>query len=215
MKKIITLLVVLILMLLPIYSVMAEDGTVTYNGESKEFIFEPGSEKSPTDLFANFKSVMPGDSLTQKITVKNDASKDVKVKIYMRSIGAKQESIDFLSQLKMRVQKDEDNEMAYMFDATADVTDGLTDWVCLGTLFSGGTVDLNVILDVPVELDNNYSEKVGLIDWEFKVEEFEIEKNDPVPPTGDNSKVGIWIAVVLITVAVMVVMVILGKKKKN
>ena len=150
MKKVITLLVVLILSFSSVLPVYATDGKVSYDGNAREFIFEPGSEYSPTDLFPNFKGVMPGDTLTQKITVKNDVSNNVKVKIYIRSLGAHENSAEFLSQLSLKVQKSEDNEMAYMFDAVANETAQLTDWVCLGTLYSGGEVNLDVILDVPL-----------------------------------------------------------------
>ena len=96
MKKVITLLVVLILSLSSVLPVYATDGKVRYDGNAREFIFEPGSEYSPTDLFPNFKGVMPGDTLTQKITVKNDVSNNVKVKIYIRSLGAHENSAEFL-----------------------------------------------------------------------------------------------------------------------
>ena len=96
MKKIKTLLITLILVLSSVMPVFAADGKVTYDGNAQKFIFEPGSKYSPTDLFPNFKNVMPGDSITQKITVKNDASNKVKAKIYMRSLGAHSESQEFL-----------------------------------------------------------------------------------------------------------------------
>jgi hypothetical protein len=158
-------------------------GNVTYQKDAGQFIFAPGSAYSPTDLFEEFKSVMPGDSLEQPIRVENKASNKVKVKIWMRALGAHPQSKDFLSKLSLRVEKAE-QKGAYMFDAAASESAQLTDWVCLGTLYSGGKVDLNVILDVPVSLTNEYSEQMGYLDWEFKVEEFPIEKEDP--KTGDS-----------------------------
>ena len=107
----------------------AADGKVTYSGNAGDFVFEPGSDQSLTDLFPNFKGVMPGDSLTQKITVKNDADDKVKVKIYIRSLGAHEDSVDFLSKLGLKVAKSEENKMAYMFDAAASEPAQLADWV--------------------------------------------------------------------------------------
>ena len=216
MKKLICFVITLIIAMSCVFCVSAEDANVTYDGGAKDFIFLPGSEESLTDLFPNFKDVMPGDSLAQKITVKNDASNKVKVKIYMRSLGAQPESAEFLSQLGLKVQKTVDNEMGYMFDAKASETAQLTDWVELGTLYSGGTVDLNVILDVPVTLDNNFKNHVGKLDWEFKIEEFPIEESDPEPPkTGDNTKVLLWFTVMLVSAAGMIVLLIYRKKEQK
>lgn len=218
MKKIITLLTVLILALSSVFPVYAADGKVTYSGNAGNFVFEPGSEHSLTDLFPNFKGVMPGDTLTQKITVKNDADDKVKVKLYIRSLGAHEDSVEFLSQLGLKVAKSEENEMAYMFDTAADETAQLTDWVCLGTLYSGGEVNLDVTLSVPVELPNEYQNKIGYLDWEFMIEEFPVEDSDPdAPQTGDNSNMGLWI--ILMFCAVIMIMILLkrirGKKKTS
>ena len=110
MKKFLSFIIIAFVLMFCAVDANAENGKVTYDGISKEFIFEPGSEYSPTDLFSNFKDVMPGDSISQQITVKNDASKEVKVKIYIRSLGAHEDSVDFLSQLHLRVEKSEENE---------------------------------------------------------------------------------------------------------
>ena len=215
MKKIITLLVACVLFLSLALPVYAADGKVTYSGNSGNFVFEPGSEQSLTDLFSNFKGVMPGDTLTQKITVRNNADEEVKVKIYIRALGAHEESVEFLSRLGLKVKTSNENEMAYMFDAAADKTAQLTDWVCLGTLFSGGEVNLDVTLTVPVELDNRFQDSIGYLDWEFKVEEFPVAPDDPIPPTSDNTGVGIWIAIMAGSVALIVVLLVLRKKNQD
>jgi hypothetical protein len=214
MKKIMATVAVLLVMLLSALPVYAEEGRVTYSGLAGEFIFAPGSEYSPTDLFPDFKDVMPGDTLTQRITVKNDATKEVKVKIYLRSLGANADSEAFLSQLGLRVKVSEENETPYMFDATAAETAQLTDWVCLGTLYSGGEVNLDVTLTVPVELDNEFQEQVGYLTWEFKIEELPVDPDDPVvPPTGDGMSTILYTAAV--AGALLVLLLVMARRKKT
>lgn len=216
MKKIITILITLAVLLSSTVTVFAADGKVTYSGNAGNFVFEPGSEHSLTDLFPNFKGVMPGDTLTQKITVKNDADNKVKVKIYIRSLGAHEDSVEFLSQLGLKVSKSEENKMAYMFDAAANETAQLTDWVCLGTLYSGGEVNLDVTLNVPTSLDNEFQNKIGYLDWEFMIEEFPIEEGDPKPPqTGDNSNMGLWFTIMICSLIMMIILLVWRKKDKE
>ena len=216
MKKIITLLIVCVIAMASVLPVSAADGKVTYSGNAGGFVFEPGSDHSLTDLFPNFKDVMPGDTLTQQITVKNNADNKVKVKIYIRSLGAHEDSVDFLSKLGLKVAKSEENKMAYMFDAKANETAQLTDWVCLGTLYSGGEVNLDVTLTVPVELDNEFQNDVGYLDWEFMVEEFPIEEGDPKPPqTGDNSHMGLWFALMIGSLTMLIILLFWRKKDKE
>ena len=216
MKRWITLLLAVVLLMSVTVTAFAEDGKVTYSGNSGDFVFEPGSEHSPTDLFPNFKDVMPGDELTQKITVKNNANNEVKVKIYMRSLGAQPDSVEFLSQLGLKVKLSDDNEMGYMFDAAANETAQLTDWVCLGTLYSGGEVNLDVTLTVPVELDNEFQNRVGWLDWEFKVEEYAIEPDDPKPPaTGDDTNLELWVAMMAGSLILMLFILFLLWRKRD
>ena len=211
--KLVALLVlvaVAISMVVPVFAA----GKVTYDGNSQKFIFAPGSDLSPTDLFSDFKNVMPGDSITQKITVKNDSSNEVKVKIYMRSLGAHEDSVNFLSKLHLTVGKSGVNTMPYMFDAAADQTDGLTDWVLLGTLYSGGEVNLDVTLTLPIELGNEYQDAIGYIDWEFKVEEYPVDPGDPTPPpTGDDSQIYVYAAIACIGVCVVIFFVATKRRR--
>ena len=200
MKKLISLLMIVLVILSTGLTVFAADGQVTYDGDAGEFIFAPGSDYSPTDLFPNFKDVMPGDTLEQRIVVRNDVSRQVKVRIFMRALGAWEGSEEFLSQLQLKVVETED---MLLFDAPADQTATLTDWVYLGTLYSGGECELIVTLDVPVTLDNEFKNYVGYLDWEFAVEELPIDPDDPLPPqTGDTTQPWLWWILLVISAAV-------------
>ena len=144
--------------------------------------------------------------------------KDVKVKLYIRSLGAKEGSEAFLSQLGLKVRAAQDNTMAYMFDAAASETAQLTDWVCLGTLYSGGEVKLEVELTVPVTLSNEFSDQVAFLDWEFKAEEYPTEPDDPLPPTGDKTNLPLLIGVAAgcgLVFVILVILLIVKRKKKD
>lgn len=211
MKRAILLFLCLALLLtLP---AAAAEGRVSYLGGAEGYIFDPGSEHSPSDLFPEFKDVMPGDVISQKIIVKNDAAEGVKANIYLRALGAHADSAEFLSKLWLRVKKS--GEAAYMFDAAADDRAQLADWVLLGTLYSGGEVELEVELTVPVELDNRFASAVGYLDWEFKVEEFPAEPEDPTPPdTGDNGLIFLWIFLAILSAGLTVLFAKLRRRQK-
>ena len=212
MKKGLFLLLALFLLIQP---VAAQGGEVTYSGDSGSFIFAPGSDYSPTDLFAGLKDLMPGDTITQSITVRNNASDRVKVDIYLKAESVHPEGADFLSQLHLTVAKDY-GLGDYMFDAAADQTAQLTDWVLLGTLYSGGEVDLQVSLQVPKELGNEYQDAMGAIDWTFKVEEFPSELVDPVTPeTADPAQLGLLYTGVCVSAAAMMTLLLLYCRKRK
>lgn len=210
-SRLCTLLMVLLL-LAGLCTTALADGLVLYQGNSRDFIFLPGSEYSPTDLFSDFKGVMPGDTITQQIYIRNDAAKKTKIKLYLRSHGAQENTDDFLSQLNLSVTQSGDS---ILFDAPADQTAQLTDWVYLGTIYSGGEITLDVTLEVPITLGSEYQYEIGYIDWEFRVDEYVPDPSDPPPPhTGDDSNPMLYVCLMAVSLAALLLL-LFGKRKKK
>lgn len=213
MKKRFLAILMVLALCLSIAPAAFADASVSYKDSAEKFVFAPGSEYSPTDMFVNFKGVMPGDTLTQQIEVRNDVKNDVKIKLYMRSLGANEGSEEFLKQMTLGVKAADGSEL---FAACADETAQLTDWVCLGTFYSGAKTTLDVTLNVPVEMGNDFSEQVGSLDWEFAVEELPVEPTDPVgPKTGDDTPVALYAAICAVCAGAVVFLIATRKKKEQ
>ena len=176
--------------------------SVSYEGGAEKFVFLPGS-----DLFENFKNVLPGDVLTQTITVRND--KDMQVRIYLRAEPVNQASEEFLSQLTLTVTcKDKE-----IFDAAASKTAQLTKATLLGTFRKNGSTDLTVTLSVPADMGNEYMSAIGFVPWTFIAEEI---PDDETPHTGDWFQLGWWLlAAAIIVVAIAVVLWAQKRRKAN
>ena len=212
MKRIASFLFAMLLVFSLPVTAFAADSSVTFT-DGKLIVFEPGSAKSDTDLFDSFKNVMPGDTLTQQITVKNDAANKVKIKLYLRSLGAQENTDDFLSQMNLTVEQKDDS---ILFAAPANETAQLTDWVYLGTVYSGGEITLDVTLEVPITMGNDYQNEVGYIDWEFKVEELPIESTDPKPPqTGDTSNLFLYSGLMIFSLVGLIVLLATKRRKQE
>ena len=157
-KTICSLALTLLMLLSCLCAAYADTGSVTYDGDAQSFVFLPGSDYSPTDLFPDFKGVMPGDRLTQTLRLRNDS--DHRVRLYLRSLGSESGSEEFLSQMTLTVQA----PTSTLFDAPAHETAQLTDWTELGTIAPSGDLELTVTLNVPLTMGNDFQSDIGYLD---------------------------------------------------
>lgn len=205
MKKIISICLALLLAAALCGSAMAA-AAVTYEGGAEKFVFIPGSECSDSDLFENFKGVLPGDTLTQTIRVQN--ATDKQVRIYLRAEPVEDMYEDFLSQLNMVVEcKDKE-----IFDAEPSKTAQLTNNTLLGTFKKAGSTELTVTLTVPAEMGNQYMGAIGVVPWTFMVEEI---PEDPSVHTGDWFQAGLWIGAAALLAAAVIVLIVLQRKRRK
>ena len=219
-RKVLCFLTVLVVILST--AVTASAGSVTYKGQAEKFVYQPGSEYSPTDLFTDFRGVMPGDSLVQDITVKNAASDKVNVEIFIRALGAselsgdegtvvsQEQSDDFLKEMTLTVTQKGKSEL---FDAPANQTAQLTDWVSMGSFKSGAEADLQVTLNVPVTMGNDFKEKIGALQWQFKVIETPVPAN--AVQTGDDSDMIVPLSLMGIAALALFLALFAKRRKKE
>lgn len=172
------------------------------------FKFTPES----TDLFENFKNLMPGDTVKQDIEVINTAGKIVR--IWLRAEPVSEADEDFLNQLKLTVS----NGSANIFEAPAGVQDGLAptekspNGVLLGVFKHGGRVDLEATIEVPIEMGSEYMNRMGIVPWTFIIEEVEVEDT---PDTGDDFTLWVWVAAAAVLAAAIVLLLVKQRKQRT
>lgn len=242
MKRIISLLLSLLLVFSLALPAQASSVTVDKDSEGNKFInlwHIGGNKHTGTDLFTSeaFKSLMPGDTVYQTITISSGFPFDEDtLAFYLQAIPHDAgnlpldphiQSLDvmnkFLSYITITVWNTKSDVPLFVGPANA-----ATDSIFLGEFRRGGKIELLVKLEVDIAMPNyltdaqgniltdekgnpyKFTDACGEIDWILSVEAFD-------DPAYDNPKTGdvIMIAVAVMTVSGAALIFLLVSKKKR
>lgn len=187
---------------LALASSTAVDSNVEYRGRAESFVILP----EDTDLFQNFKNVMPGDTIKQEIRVANEGTNIMPARIYLRAEPIDPADKPFLEQMNLRV---EHNVLGELSDDLSSEQGGLAENVLLGTFFPGTDRMLEVTLEVSLAMGNDFQNAVGEIIWIFTVEE---DDPPPLPQTG-LAVAGRWTAIALVILGSGLLLIVMRKQR--
>ena len=159
--------------------------TVTYDHKEKGFIFDNVTKVEGNEypnLFTELAELMPGDSRDQDIRVQVKNLTSGTAYMYLRTEDM------WADKPQEITQTEADAYAALKEQITLNVKQGdkvlaegdLSKGVLLGKLRSNDKVDLNVTVEVPLEMGNEFQNFHGEIGWVFTAE----YHNDPVKPVG-------------------------------
>lgn len=166
----------------PVEEYEVKETSVTFLSPIRKFDIE----LSRTDLFHNFKNLLPGSARTQKISIKNRYKEPVEIHLVSMDVD-KNSGIDnslvkdlLFKYVKVKVE-DRNGQTIYQ---GAIKGKGECD-ITLGTYVSGQSRDLKVSLQVSPEMSKEYSNLMGQVKWAFAAVETEVEEPEEpqvVPP---------------------------------
>lgn len=134
--------------------------SVQFNGAAHKLI------AVPDDFFANFFAAMPGDILTDTITVSNTTGREAEIFFRTAIESQNEEQLELLEQLKLNISMKQ--ETLYEGDLKAA---SLANGISLGTFSPGQTETLSFSITVPDSLKNAYALRDAAVKWIFTVKE--------------------------------------------
>ena len=239
MKKIISTLLMLVMLLSLSVTAFADAPNVNYTGGTNngKFVFTANTTQyTDTDMFANFKNMMPGDSRTQEITLKNSLTGYYRITVEFMAVPHTDNSGDnapkykdpnkpnpftaedlaemqeFLSNFDMTITNRR-GEILYDDLASGGDGGGPEDWTKITTLNRGESTTITVTLKAHLDMgdDDKFKNYIGEVDWKFRAVEIPYEPTEP--RTGDSSQIWLYAAICLVSAAAVVGILVIKKKK--
>lgn len=180
---------------------VAHTGTaISFISPEKAFRFDA----KDGDLFADFKNLIPGESVSQTITVTNEYAQNAKIYL-CADITDQPQATDKTRELIQKLLKeyavisirDEQGTVLYQGPVWGNLNSdgtGLTmkSPIQLADFHPGQNKKYTVNLSLDPRVDNQYEELLGLVKWVFYANGSESSIGG-VPKTGDNSRMEMYL----------------------
>lgn len=165
------------------------DPVIKHPYSSHHVVFEGNSHKliSPSeDFFSNLGQMMPGDTLSDEILLKNTTASDAE--LFFRTAlpdDLSEDALDLLEYISLEIRLKD--KLLYRGNLKSST---LQKPVSLGIYESGASEVLDFTLHMPDSLTNAYALRNTSVKWVFSVESEELDITTPPPvKTGDSANI--------------------------
>ena len=172
---------------------------IVYEGSSKELV------KNSEDFFMNFTTLMPGDTFTDQVELKNNHKNAMK--LFFRT---ESENTELLSQIQLKLTLVSGSKETVVYEGPL-ASEALTDKILLTQLSPKETEYLKFSIYMPEKLDNEYTLLSDDVKWFFSTEEI-IETG---VDTGDSNRIGLYVAAMGLALGICFVVVLLRWRRKE
>lgn len=156
----------------------------------------------PDDFFEGFKTMVPGDVLTDSVKIRADE----RCRLYFSSESLK--DIDLLKNINLKLMLTKNGKQTVVYEGVLDA--GISEML-LGTFRKSDDAELTFTISMPKDLDNEYTLRNASVKWTFETVSVDIFNN---PKTGDSSTVLPYILMIAAS-GLLMIFLVAGRKGKE
>lgn len=179
---------------------------VEYEGNSHKLV------TASKDFFSNLGQMMPGDTLTDELLLKNTTSSDAE--LFFRTElpdDLSEESLSLLEKIRLEIYLE--SELLYRGNLKAPA---LGKNHSLGIYKSGESKNLTFKLHMPESLTNAYALRETSIKWIFSIKNKELSISTPPPvKTGDTAVIAPYVTLFIVSLFLLGSFAIMNRKKED
>ena len=178
---------------------------IDFDGETS-IIYEDNTQdhiKLDDDFFGDLGNIVPGDSKSEIIKIKNVSKSKKKYYLSIDYNDLTEEELKLLDKMEVTIKKK--NGTTIIKGSLANIKDKI-----LGTYNSGEEDELTISLYLPIDSDNDYSKLLSKVAFRFYLEN--LSDNPDNPQTGDT---GLDVSITAFVLSSIGFLIVLFVEKKN